>query len=1008
MLTIPSAVEDALKNGAQKNFRVHFPNGERADITNDNIVSESVSFTESICSQSELKFGLAEASVLEFETVGVENIRGAEIEASVEVTYDDDDIVSMPYEDASGTTRNGVTFTVNADGSITANGTATQESYFILGTFLVVAEQEYKVRGLPGSGSNNTFYIGLTYYQRSTSVYENNTVVIPPDTGVSCYITVYIARGFTADNLTFKPEMFRINKTYSIPYGKFVIDECKRQTNLEHRKITAYSTSALNNDTWNEIELFRRGCVTKSSDDYLYDAVTNSVFQFVPTERVDGFTYVRINNPGTITVYLGQVILRLPDRIIDATMQFICHYVYGETANHAEFPDLKYTLEELRQQMRDVGFSEKDISRIITDDLGKAIYGECVMEFGVPRLSTTKDRFVYTSRKNIGSCDVGTFQDSTKFLAYIVPWRLQFGPLGEEFKVDLRDWVNFYDVDTPNSFSSYVHLKKTKIGTNKYVCNTREEHTPSEYLKSYLEANFLFGNYARNNQFRLVSLGDKFSSEHYQMQKSNYSQIWYDERPTLPYGIFRFGYTDSNDDEQLFEHRRKKEYYIGSLVDEEDVTASTNYVNLTINTSVEQRTSAEELIVSVPGIITEIYFYGFDTYMYENRDLPSGQSELIVKASDFVNVYGDAFTDFLEAVTVDIYYTPNDSGTVSVNEVNWQYYSESDSLTYDFTGNLILQKDSFWLENHFNSLEDSLKGIVFYPTDISSVGLPFIEAGDVIDIETDGGTITTFAEKRTISGIQALFDDIAAEASSDTYISGSDYSTGSSGGGGGSVVVNDARITITQGNFTDSFTLNQPGDKTINLPASSGGGGGTTTLESLWTNSSPSSSFTAKTVSLDLQNYDFLIIGIRFTTSTDNYANVIVKTDGTSVIEAFLASSNRYRRSISANSTGITFGGGEKASPSATSYSSDNTCYIPIYVYGFHKITGANNFIDLVGNISNDTATITDSTIGSATDFQFFTDSPGQAPTGVNVSGNTMTISFNNTTATQVKVRCWL
>lgn len=85
MLTIPSAVEDALKNGAQKNFRVHFPNGERADICNPNIVNGSVSFKESVCSADSLKFGLFEASVLAFETVGIENITNCKIEVFLEV-----------------------------------------------------------------------------------------------------------------------------------------------------------------------------------------------------------------------------------------------------------------------------------------------------------------------------------------------------------------------------------------------------------------------------------------------------------------------------------------------------------------------------------------------------------------------------------------------------------------------------------------------------------------------------------------------------------------------------------------------------------------------------------------------------------------------------------------------------------------------------------------------------------------------------------------------------------
>lgn len=86
MLNIPDTVKALFKrDGVQKNFRVHFPNGEFSDITNENIVQESVKFTESMCSQDVLKFGMTEASVIEFETVGIGNMYGMTIECGIEI-----------------------------------------------------------------------------------------------------------------------------------------------------------------------------------------------------------------------------------------------------------------------------------------------------------------------------------------------------------------------------------------------------------------------------------------------------------------------------------------------------------------------------------------------------------------------------------------------------------------------------------------------------------------------------------------------------------------------------------------------------------------------------------------------------------------------------------------------------------------------------------------------------------------------------------------------------------
>lgn len=86
MINIPSEVKALLqKDGIKKNFRIHFPNGERADIINTNLVQGSVSLTESLCSRDKLKFGLCETPCLEFKTMHVENIKGMTIEAQMEI-----------------------------------------------------------------------------------------------------------------------------------------------------------------------------------------------------------------------------------------------------------------------------------------------------------------------------------------------------------------------------------------------------------------------------------------------------------------------------------------------------------------------------------------------------------------------------------------------------------------------------------------------------------------------------------------------------------------------------------------------------------------------------------------------------------------------------------------------------------------------------------------------------------------------------------------------------------
>lgn len=89
MLNIPSSIKALyLTEGRpdiRKNFRVVFPNGEYPDINGDQILSESVKFTESIMSQSSFRFGLAEAPQVQFEVIGAGNMLGMTIDCYHEI-----------------------------------------------------------------------------------------------------------------------------------------------------------------------------------------------------------------------------------------------------------------------------------------------------------------------------------------------------------------------------------------------------------------------------------------------------------------------------------------------------------------------------------------------------------------------------------------------------------------------------------------------------------------------------------------------------------------------------------------------------------------------------------------------------------------------------------------------------------------------------------------------------------------------------------------------------------
>lgn len=86
MIRVHSYIQPLLaKYGVRRNFRVIFPNGERADLIGKDIIQESVELTESACSETVFRFGCCERSMITFEAMGVENIQGCKIKCGLEI-----------------------------------------------------------------------------------------------------------------------------------------------------------------------------------------------------------------------------------------------------------------------------------------------------------------------------------------------------------------------------------------------------------------------------------------------------------------------------------------------------------------------------------------------------------------------------------------------------------------------------------------------------------------------------------------------------------------------------------------------------------------------------------------------------------------------------------------------------------------------------------------------------------------------------------------------------------
>lgn len=131
----------------------------------------------------------------------------------LKVSYNSRNLLPYPYFHSS-MLQAGITYTVNSDGTITANGTATGRSEFVLSANKTDwANGNYILSGCPSGGSQATYSI-ITVNGFS----DIGSGITVPQSELT-RISIIIKQGTTVDNLVFKPQLeLGDTKTDYVPY----------------------------------------------------------------------------------------------------------------------------------------------------------------------------------------------------------------------------------------------------------------------------------------------------------------------------------------------------------------------------------------------------------------------------------------------------------------------------------------------------------------------------------------------------------------------------------------------------------------------------------------------------------------------------------------------------------------------------------------------------------------------------------------------------------------------
>ena len=134
---------------------------------------------------------------------------------------------------------------------------------------------------------------------------------------------------------------------------------------------------------------------------------------------------------------------------------------------------------------------------------------------------------------------------------------------------------------------------------------------------------------------------------------------------------------------------------------------------------------------------------------------------------------------------------------------------------------------------------------------------------------------------------------------------------------------------------------------------------GGTKMDLLWTNPSPTSSFSAQTVSLDLSKYNYIyIIQKQYADNSGNSGCSMIPVDGRTYAVSFASDGGDLRsRSYTASSNGIVIGDGKTGSTTGNAYSIPYQIFgikmsyiVPTEVHGLQYTDEGNNVIQLMNN----------------------------------------------------------
>lgn len=217
------------------------------------------------------------------------------------------------------------------------------------------------------------------------SVFECETVGVGDISGAKIEVSCEIECPASVDGAEWRVDLQK--HVYSIPYGLFVVSECKRQADLIHRKIVAYSSFAVSNYSISPTELVKTAYPSLSDNSYNpitayfiaangFNIIDNIVDKTEITLDFDIAKQIDIVVPAD-TPQVGETYL---DVILSGKQ-----YVFDPVASHGYITDVEaiYYMDQLKYKVKQRELKEQitnesisiitENTKLNTDNLKRAL-----------------------------------------------------------------------------------------------------------------------------------------------------------------------------------------------------------------------------------------------------------------------------------------------------------------------------------------------------------------------------------------------------------------------------------------------------------------------------------------------------------------------------------------------------------------------------------------------------------------------------------------------------------